>query len=166
MGIIDHPACEKCEMHRRPGDECCRIVSIHWNVSKAKRLVSDGRTPIAQPVDVLKAAFSREEQLPTGEIVTLLGFYVHAEHVAHVDPDSPGIAAFALDSYILIDGHHRVARCLQLGRPTFDVYFLTKKESDAVLTSVSRRRLNSIRQSVARREKERRLSVESAAARG
>lgn len=141
----DAQGCRGCDRHLEAGDEVCRILTLEWNVTVAKRIVSDGRAPRAESVDVLKGELSRVERLPDGRTIRVLGHYVDEEHVAHVNPDEPGIAAVGLDCYILIDGHHRVARCVQLGRATFDVYFLTKKESDSVLLEECRRTLTSMR---------------------
>jgi len=66
---------------------------------------------------------------------------VNEGHLAHVDPSIPGIVAHIyypnddgelVHGHRLIDGHHRAARCLQLGIP-FPIYVLSEKESVKIL---------------------------------
>lgn len=66
---------------------------------------------------------------------------IYPQHLEHVDVQYPGIIAHIwypepdgsiLQGHTLIDGHHRAARCLQLGVPYF-VQILSEAESKAVL---------------------------------
>jgi hypothetical protein len=66
---------------------------------------------------------------------------INEGHLAHVDPSIPGIVAHiyfpdddgqVVHGHRLIDGHHRAARCLQLGIP-YSVYVLTERESVEIL---------------------------------
>ena len=66
---------------------------------------------------------------------------VNEGHLAHVDPSIPGIVSHiyfptedgeVVHGHRLIDGHHRAARCLQLGIP-FPVYVLSESESVEIL---------------------------------
>jgi hypothetical protein len=66
---------------------------------------------------------------------------INESHLAHVDPSIPGIVSHIFfpgddgtltHGHRLIDGHHRAARCLQLGIP-FPVQILTEEESVGIL---------------------------------
>ena len=98
-----------------------------FNVILANELVQDGREPVE--VEEESVRYSVE----TGDLVQ--------EHIAHVDPKRPGIIAHVsytkadgetIRGHALIDGNHRAARCLELGRPFF-AYILTPEESEAIL---------------------------------
>ena len=105
----------------------CYDDRIKYDVDRAWGLVGDGRAPVElEPEDVdwsVRVA------------------HIDAPHVDHVDPSIPGLIAHSwltLDDgevargHVLIDGHHRAARCLRDGRPFF-VYVLSEEESDSVL---------------------------------
>ncbi len=119
--------------------EFCNTGPVSWDVSKAHQIVSDGRHPVLQPVGSLLGFIARRRELPDGRIEIKLGHCINEHHVPNVDPDKSGIAAYAVDDYILIDGHHRVVRCEQLGRRTFPVYFMTQEESESCLDTWSLR---------------------------
>ncbi len=66
---------------------------------------------------------------------------IHDDHVGHVDPSKPGIISFVyfrtddgevVKAQLLIDGHHRAARCLRDQVP-FHAYLLTEEESRAIV---------------------------------
>ncbi len=111
------------------GSETFRYMKniYRFDVDKARELTSDGRVPVElEPDDV---EFSVDNSR------------IYPQHVKHVNPDYPGIIAHiwfpeadgnVLHGHVLIDGHHRAARCLQLGRP-FMVHLLSEEESRAVL---------------------------------
>jgi hypothetical protein len=98
-----------------------------FNINLAKELVLDGREPVE--VEEESVRYSVE----TSNLVE--------EHIAHVDPDRPGIIAHVsytksdgeiIRGHVLVDGNHRAARCMQLGRPFF-AYILTPEESEQIL---------------------------------
>jgi hypothetical protein len=98
-----------------------------FDVDRANRIVRDGREPIELEEDDARYSAETSELIP--------------EHIAHVNPDRPGIIAHVrytteqgetMKGHVLIDGNHRAARCLQLNRPFF-VYILTEEESQAIL---------------------------------
>lgn len=98
-----------------------------FDVDKANALVRDGRYPVV--VDDESVRLSQE------------GCHLTKEHIPTVDPTRPGIIAHVryrmedgqiIKGHVLIDGNHRAARCLELGRPFF-AFVLTEEESQAVL---------------------------------
>lgn len=98
-----------------------------FDVDHAMRLVADGREIVE--LDDESIHFS----VDTSEI--------NWDHVPHVNPERPGIIAHIfyqtedgerIHGHLLIDGHHRAARCIQLGIP-FHVQLLTEAESEEVL---------------------------------
>ena len=115
--------------HCRGGSETFRYMQniYRFNVDKARQLTSDGREPVElEPDDV---EFSVDNSR------------IYPQHVKHVNPDFPGIIAHIwypeadgniLHGHVLIDGHHRAAHCLELGRP-FMVHLLSEEESREVL---------------------------------
>ena len=115
--------------HCRGGSETFRYMKniYRFDVDKARQLTSDGREPVElEPDDV---TFSVDNSR------------IYPQHVKHVNPDYPGIIAHiwfteadgnVLHGHVLIDGHHRAAHCLELGRP-FMVHLLSEEESREVL---------------------------------
>jgi len=98
-----------------------------YDVDHARQLVSDGRESVE--LDDESVRFS----VDTSEI--------NAAHLPHVNTEYPGIIAHIryrteegemVHGHLLIDGHHRAARCLELGIP-FYVLLLTEEESEEVL---------------------------------
>lgn len=98
-----------------------------YDVDKARQLVSDGRETVE--LDDESVRFSVE----TSEI--------NRQHLPHVNTEYPGIIAHIryrtdagemVHGHVLIDGHHRAARCLELEIPFF-VHLLTEDESEEVL---------------------------------
>ena len=118
-----------------------RLANLCWDIAKAKGIVADGRKPIPVPVKML----GNNHGQPTKDGWKTLGVFIDKNHLASVDPDKPGIAAVAIDEYLLIDGHHRAARCEELGRKTYEVYLLSPTESDQCLDANSLRILKKIR---------------------
>lgn len=115
--------------HCRGGSESFRYMqSIYrFDIDKARELVSDGRQPIELEPDDVRFSVDTSR--------------IYPQHVKHVNPEYPGIIAHiwypepngnVLHGHVLIDGHHRAARCLELKRPYF-VHLLTEEESRAVL---------------------------------
>lgn len=117
--------CPRCKSGRE-------VFRYWWNlyefdVDKARALTSDGREPVEVEEDSVR------ESVEECTIDPL--------HVGHVDPTIPGLIAHFWHQYedgelakghVLIDGHHRAARCLQEQRP-FQAYILTEEESRLVL---------------------------------
>ncbi len=115
--------------HCSNGAETFRYMKrlYRFDVDKARKLVRDGREPVELEPDDVK--FSVETS------------HIYSQHVKHVNPKYPGIIAHVfypepdgnvLHGHVLIDGHHRAARCLELDRPYF-VYLLSEEESREVL---------------------------------
>lgn len=116
--------CPRC----RGGQEVFWYMGLYeFDVDRACALAQDGREPVE--VEEESVRLSVEES------------HVHEEHVAHVNGTEPGVIAHVrycrhegteFRGHVLIDGHHRAARCLQEGRPYF-AYLLTEEESESVL---------------------------------
>jgi hypothetical protein len=127
-------------MHRCDTTKDCRICRLHgsetfnflkrqfvFDVDKARRITQDGRKPVVlDRSDVLHAVDTAR---------------IYIEHVPHVRLKHPGIVVrlrctgadgSIMEGDLLIDGHHRAAKCLQLGVP-YRAYLLTVEETDAVL---------------------------------
>ena len=94
-----------------------------FDVSQAIHWVQDGREPVELDRESATAAVKESE--------------MNEEHIARVDPTRPGIVAHVrfrspdgqvLKGHVLIDGHHRTAKCLREGHSIL-VYLLTEWES-------------------------------------
>ncbi len=116
--------CPRC----RGGHEYYWYLGLYeFDVDKARGLATDGREPVEVEEESVRLSVRDSE--------------MDEAHVGHVDPRFPGIIAHVqyqdeggqmLRGHVLIDGHHRAARCLREGRP-FLAYLLTEAESEAVL---------------------------------
>ncbi len=115
--------------HCSSGPETFRFMDNIYNfdVDLAREIVRDGREAIElEPEDVeYSVDISR----------------IYPQHVEHVNPIYPGIIAHiwypepdgtVLHGHVLIDGHHRAARCLQDGLQ-YRVHILSEDESRRVL---------------------------------
>jgi glutamate-1-semialdehyde 2,1-aminomutase len=97
-----------------------------YDVDRARELVQDGRETVEVDEDTLRESIEESE--------------LDECHLDHVDPQVPGIIAHifydqageTIQGHVLIDGHHRGARCLRDGLP-FLAYLLDETESRAVL---------------------------------
>lgn len=98
-----------------------------YDVDLARTLVRDGREAVELDDE------SVQHSVDTSVI--------HEQHLPHVNTEYPGIIAHIayrtetgemIHGHVLIDGHHRAARCLQLEIPFF-VHLLTEEESEIVL---------------------------------
>jgi len=98
-----------------------------FNVIRANAIVQDGREPMEVDEKSVRYCVETTDLIP--------------EHIGHVNPDRPGIIAHVsytteegevIRGHALIDGNHRAARCLELGRPFF-AYILTPEESESLL---------------------------------
>jgi hypothetical protein len=97
-----------------------------FDVDLARKIVDDGREAMELEPDDVKYSIEWSR--------------LHQEHVKHVDVRYPGIIAHywypaqngeVLQGHVLIDGHHRAARTLELGIPFF-VHVLSEDESRQV----------------------------------
>jgi hypothetical protein len=120
---------KKCDICSAKGPETFRCMrrSFIFDVDKAREIVADGR-----PTWEMNRGDVRFEVRTS---------HIHEHHVPHVKVRFPGIVARVRvhlpggrrgEGEILIDGHHRAAKCLRLNRPFF-AYRLSVEESDAVL---------------------------------
>jgi hypothetical protein len=110
--------CKICAQRELGGAEVYELKgpggSSLFDVEKAKQIVSNGRPA---------------ELLPPGTPALLLGVSHYEEsHLAHVNPDSPGILGQRFSGPFLLDGVHRAARCLQQGKD-FHAFVLTQEET-------------------------------------
>lgn len=120
--------CSNCSRDPASGEAFrCYNNTFKFNIDIARKFVSDGREPVEMDKDDVEYSIDRAE--------------INEEHVGHVDPSIPGIIAHVffptqdgrvVHAHRLIDGHHRAARCLQLGLP-YSAYLLTEHESVAIL---------------------------------
>ena len=119
---------ESCR-HCRGGAETFRYMKKNYlfDVDAARKIVQDGREPLEM------------DEEDTRHSVDISRIY--PEHLPHVNTTYPGIVAHlwyeqptgAIEhGTLLIDGHHRAARCLDLGE-TFRVHVLTEEESRAIM---------------------------------
>jgi len=110
-------------------EEIFHLFGYCWvfNVNLANELVRDGREPVELEEESVRYC------VDTTELIE--------EHIGHVNPDRPGIIAHVkyttaegelIHGHALIDGNHRAARCMQLGRPFF-VYILSEGESEQIV---------------------------------
>jgi len=119
------PSCRHCKDGR---EKFLYLDEMYvFDVDRARAIVGDGREPVE---------LDDESVQHSVDIVT-----IYEEHLEHVDVAYPGIVAHLqyfteegelLKGHVLIDGHHRAARCLQINRP-FWAHLLTEEESRAVL---------------------------------
>lgn len=119
--------CSRCNRGKGEAFWCLRNRYV-FDVDMAREFVRDGNHDVMElePEDVVYSVGRCE---------------VNEGHLAHVDPSIPGIVAHIyfpnddgqlVHGHRLIDGHHRAARCLQLGIP-FPIYVLSEKESVKIL---------------------------------
>ena len=119
--------CSRCDRGKGEEFHCMRGRYV-FDVDKARRLVSDGRDKIELAPEDVEFSVGRCQ--------------INELHLAHVDPSIPGIMAHVyfpddgrvVHGHRLIDGHHRAARCRQLGVP-FYIYVLSESESMEVLST-------------------------------
>ena len=119
-------ACAICDAR---GSETFRYLKQRYvfDIDKARQFAGDGRYPVE--LDEEDVRFS------------LIKVRINQEHTKHVDTTIPGIVAVVfyenddgtqVSGHRMIDGHHRAARCLELGIP-FEAYLLTAEESRQIL---------------------------------
>lgn len=119
---------EECP-HCRGGAETFRYMKKNYlfDVDAARKMVQDGREPVEMDEDDTRHSVDISR--------------IYPEHLPHVNTSYPGIVAHLWyeqptgeieHGTLLIDGHHRAARCLELGE-TFCVHLLTEEESRAIM---------------------------------
>jgi hypothetical protein len=123
-----HHDCERC-MAAALGEDVESFAwgAYRWDVAKAKKIASDGRSPVA---------FQTEELRQLGSLVLL-----DDEHVGHVPIDEPIIIIrFPVTNHgsqrglFPIDGSHRIARRARMNLATTLGYVLSEEESDSCRT--------------------------------
>lgn len=126
MSALPPQDCSRC--CRSDGEIfTCMKSRYEFDVDEARQLAGRGH-------DVM--------ELDPEDVVYSVGrCQINEGHVPHVNPEIPGIVAHIYfpdedgtlaHGHRLIDGHHRAARCLQLGIP-FPVRVLSEEESLRVL---------------------------------
>lgn len=121
----EQPAPIQCMKH----SETFRYMGsrFKFDITRAIEFVQDGREPVELDEDDVH--FSLEK------------VHINRDYLPEVDPQTPGIIAVVffpdqggaqIKGQRLIDGHHRAARCLELGIP-FRVFLLNEEESAAIL---------------------------------
>jgi hypothetical protein len=125
--------CHKCRQVTDRGRGKLREVFYYFkgqfkfDVTKAWKLVRDGRDPVEVDEESLQACLD--------------DCRVDEEHVSHVNPDLPGLIAHAIvqlpdgqefRGHVLIDGNHRATRCLRDQLP-FRAFLLNEEESTKIL---------------------------------
>lgn len=145
--------CSRCNRGRGEAFWCLKERYV-FDVDKARKYVTaDHEVMELDPDDVVYSVDRCE---------------VNEGHLPHVDPSIPGIVAHIfypddngelVHGHRLIDGHHRAARCLQLGIP-FPVYVLTERESQRILMKAPAGARPDIEHELAEREARKRRRAE------
>lgn len=118
-----------CAICSAPGPETFRYMGKRYifDIDKAREIIGDGREPVELDEDDTR--------------FSLYKCHINREHTKHVDTSIPGIIAIVpwtdengeyVTGHRLIDGHHRAARCLDLGIP-YRAYLLTEQETNSIL---------------------------------
>ena len=120
-----HNDCSRCT---RQGEAFrCFHRRYKFDVDLAREIVADGRPWMELDPDDIRYSVDRCE--------------INEGHLAHVNPEYPGIVAHLffpdddgslVHAHRLIDGHHRATVCLRQEMP-FYVYILTEEESVRIL---------------------------------
>lgn len=126
MSKSRHKDCSRCTRSGGESFWCLRNRYI-FDIDMARKFAASGHEKVElEPADV-EYSVGRCE--------------INQRHLAHVDETIPGIVAHLfypdedgtiVHGHRLIDGHHRAARCLQLGIP-FYVIVLSEEESTRIL---------------------------------
>jgi hypothetical protein len=126
--IVVEQKTEAAVLDAKPRGEVYWYMGLYeFDVDLAREIVQDGRESVE--VD--------DESVRT----SVAGSQINKSHLAKVDPTVPGIIAHVsyhrddgkvFHGHVMIDGHHRAARCLAEKRP-FEAYILTPQESESVL---------------------------------
>lgn len=126
MSKSEHKDCSRCTRGNGESFWCYRRRYI-FDIDMARKFAASGHEKIELEPDDVKYSVGRCQ--------------INEGHLPHVDETIPGIVAHVfypdedgniVHGHRLIDGHHRAARCLQLGIP-FYVYVLSEDESTRTL---------------------------------
>ncbi len=122
------PVSPSCSCGLRSREKYTYLGGLYvYDVDRANEIVRDGRAAVPIAEESVRESVGESQ--------------INAAHLWHVHPALPGIIAIFtchtedgefLRTHLMIDGHHRAARCLQLGRP-FHAYLLSEEESRATL---------------------------------
>lgn len=123
---VGDQGCSRCQPRGLGETFRCYQERYLFDVERAKEMVSDGREPVQLAPEDLEYSLDRA--------------IINQGHLAHVNPEIPGIVAhvfFPLDGEVfhgqrMIDGHHRAALCQQRKLPFF-VHVLSEAESVEIL---------------------------------
>src|SRR4051794_11363606 len=103
------PECPRCR--RGPETYWYLRGMYEFDVDRARALAGDGREPVEVDDESVRESIDNSE--------------MDECHIPHVDPSIPGVIAHVsfengpgdvVTGHLLIDGHHRAARCLRDGR--------------------------------------------------
>ena len=117
--------CPRCQ--RETENFHCYRWTYVFDVDKARNIVKDGREPVEVDDDSIREAVEK--------------CVVDDFHLPHVDPTIPGIIAHVqfvteqdevVNGTLMIDGHHRAARCLRDGL-VYRAFLLSEAETKAVM---------------------------------
>ena len=115
----------------------CAFNCVTWDARRAKGIiVATGREAVPWAIDDVVAAF--------GQTLLIDRRYVHVGlPIPHslfpvLDWEEPGVIVKDVASFVLIEGHDRVARAKHLGESTFPVHVLSNAESDWCLGASTR----------------------------
>jgi len=132
--------------------ETFKFLHIEWDVTEAMKIITGtkSRKPQLLPVESLKGVvdYPREK----GEGMDLLKVHVDLDHVKHVSTNRPIVVGYfpsdtsvmrggkqvpadgvqAPRKHVVIDGHHRIARAIDLELDALPAWMLTPEESDWV----------------------------------
>src|SRR5690349_17755266 len=122
MTETERPQVETCSRCRGGRETFWYLEHLYlFDVDRARALAADGREPVEVEEESVRASVESSE--------------LDECHVPHVDASIPGLIAHVwfpdpggevMHGHVLIDGHHRAARCLQEGRP-FQAYLLSEE---------------------------------------
>lgn len=111
-----------------------------WDIDEAKKIV-EGREPKKADINDVREAvdYPIQKNEDGTQTIRIDKIHVCEEHLDHVDPDQPIIIGWwpswtNLDTNLVLDGHHRIARNIrdETGRIFF--HLLTREESDSICT--------------------------------
>jgi len=126
MSHSKHKDCSRCTRGKGESFWCFRNRYI-FDIDLARKFAASGHEKIELEPDDVQYSVGRCQ--------------INEGHLPHVNETIPGIVAHVfypdddgsiVHGHRLIDGHHRAARCLQLGIP-FYVYVLSEDESVRIL---------------------------------
>jgi hypothetical protein len=91
-----------------------------WDVTQAKRIARDGRTPMLFPLEEHGVTVEKVESLYEG---------IDREHALQADLSVPLIFVPLGEEALLLDGWHRLWKAAALGVPELPMFLLTKEEA-------------------------------------